>query len=53
MKTQLYCLLTGMQPSPTAKRSFADILQGLEANCFAILAGVDAAEFRAFVDSVE
>jgi hypothetical protein len=33
--------------------SFADILQNLRANGFAILAGVDSAEIRAFVDSVE
>jgi hypothetical protein len=34
-------------------RSFAGILQSLQANGFAILAGVDSAEVCAFVDSVE
>jgi serine/threonine protein kinase len=43
----------GRSPSPTAKRSFADILQSLQANGFAVLAGVDSAEVCAFVDSVE
>jgi hypothetical protein len=40
-------------PAPTAVRSFADILQSLRENRFAILAGVDSAEVCAFVDSVE
>jgi serine/threonine protein kinase len=43
----------GQSPSPTARRSFADILQSLRANSFAILAGVDFAEVYAFVESVE
>jgi serine/threonine protein kinase len=43
----------GRSPSPTAVLSFADILQSLQANNFAILAGVDSAEVCAFVDSVE
>jgi serine/threonine protein kinase len=43
----------GRSPSLTAKRSFADILQSLQANGFAILAGVDSAKVRAFIDSVE
>jgi hypothetical protein len=43
----------GWSPSPTAKRSFADILQSLLANGFAILAGVDSVEVCAFVESVE
>jgi serine/threonine protein kinase len=43
----------GRSPSPTAKRSFADLLQSLQANGFAILAGVDSAEVCAFVESVE
>jgi hypothetical protein len=34
----------GQSPSPTAKRSFADILQSLRVNGFAILAGVDCKE---------
>jgi hypothetical protein len=34
-------------------RSFADLLQSLRADGFAILAGVDSAEVRAFADSVE
>jgi hypothetical protein len=34
-------------------RSFADIFQSLQANGFAILAGVDSAEVCTFVDSVE
>jgi hypothetical protein len=34
-------------------RSFADILQSLQADGFAILVGVDSAEVCAFVDSVE
>jgi hypothetical protein len=40
-------------PSPTAVPSFADILQCLQANGFAILAGVDSAEVCVFVESVE
>jgi serine/threonine protein kinase len=43
----------GRSHSPTTKQSFADILQSLRANGFAILAGVDPAEVCAFVDSVE
>jgi serine/threonine protein kinase len=43
----------GRSPSLTTKRSFADILQSLRANGFAILAGVDSAEVCAFVNSVE
>jgi serine/threonine protein kinase len=43
----------GRARSPTAVRSFADILQSLQADGFAILAGVDSAEVCAFVDSVE
>jgi hypothetical protein len=43
----------GRSSSPTPKRSFADILQSLRADGFAILAGVDSAEVSAFVDSVE
>jgi serine/threonine protein kinase len=43
----------GQSPSPTAKRSFADLLQNMRANGFAILGGVDAAEVCVFVDSVE
>jgi hypothetical protein len=34
-------------------RSFADLLQTLRPDGFAILAGVDSAEICAFVDSVE
>jgi hypothetical protein len=34
-------------------RSFADILQSLQADGFVVLAGVDSAEVCAFVDSVE
>jgi serine/threonine protein kinase len=40
-------------PSRTAVRSFADMLESLQANGFAILAGVDSAEVCAFVDLVE
>jgi hypothetical protein len=43
----------GRSPSPTAVRSFADLLQSLRANGFAILAGFDSAEVCAFVESVE
>jgi serine/threonine protein kinase len=43
----------GQSPSPTATRSFADLLQSLRANSFAILAGVDSAEVWAFVGSIE
>jgi hypothetical protein len=43
----------GRSPSLTAVRSFADILQSLQANCFAVLAGIDSAEFCAFVNSAE
>jgi serine/threonine protein kinase len=47
-------IIEGAQsPSPTARRSFATILQSLRANGFAILAGVDSAEVCAFVESVE
>jgi serine/threonine protein kinase len=42
----------GRSPSPTAKRSFTDILRSLQANGFAILAGVDSAEVCAFVEWV-
>jgi hypothetical protein len=40
-------------PSPTVVRVFADILQSLQANGFAILAGVDSAKVCASVESVE
>jgi hypothetical protein len=40
-------------PSRTAKRSFADSLQSLQANDFAILVGVDCPEVGAFVESVD
>jgi hypothetical protein len=43
----------GQSPSPTAKRSFADILLSLQASGFVILAGVNSAEVCVFVDSVE
>jgi hypothetical protein len=43
----------GRPSSPTAVRSFSDLLQSLQANGVAILAGVDSAEVCAFVDSVE
>jgi hypothetical protein len=43
----------GRSPSPTAVRSFADLLQSLRADGFAALAGVDSAEVCAFVGSVE
>jgi hypothetical protein len=43
----------GRSPSPTAKRSFADSLQILQAKGFAILAAVDFGEVCAFVESVE
>jgi serine/threonine protein kinase len=43
----------GRSPSPTTKRSFADILQSLRADGFAILAGVDSAEVCSFVEWVE
>jgi hypothetical protein len=43
----------GRSLSPNAERSFADILQSLQPNGFAILAGVDSAEVCAFVEWVE
>jgi hypothetical protein len=43
----------GRSPSPTTMRSFADILQSLQVDGFAILAGVDSAEVCAFTDSVD
>jgi hypothetical protein len=43
----------GQPPSPTAVRSFAHLLQGLQVNGFAVLADADSAEVCAFVNSVE
>jgi uncharacterized protein (DUF362 family) len=43
----------GQSPLSAAKPSFADISQSLQANGFAILAGIDSAEVCAFVDLIE